>query len=126
MRQVVDASALLAFLLGEDGGDALSRDEGPFCLSSVNLTEVQVRLIDCDLDPDDMTRVLRKMPIELRGFDADDARRSADLRRATRSRGLSLGDRACLALAQRLDLPVLTADRKWAELDIGLDIRLIR
>lgn len=126
MRQVVDASVLLAYLFDEPGGDLLSRDEGPFVLSSINLTETLVRLIDRELDLDVAMSAIRQLPIEHRGFDRDDANRAAALRPKTRARGLSLGDRACLALAQALDLPVATADRQWADLDLGIDIRLIR
>jgi PIN domain nuclease of toxin-antitoxin system len=59
-------------------------------------------------------------------FDGPMALRAGKLRAAARSRGLSLGDRACLALAQREGLPALTADRAWAGLDIGVEVRLIR
>lgn len=59
-------------------------------------------------------------------FDAELGRRTADLRASTRSLGLSLGDRACLALAEHLHLPALTADQTWRNLRIGIEIRLIR
>jgi ribonuclease VapC len=59
-------------------------------------------------------------------FNADDAAAAANLWPATLSLGLSLGDRACLALAQRLQLPVLTADKIWNELQIGISVRVIR
>lgn len=58
--------------------------------------------------------------------DLDLALEAARLRGATRPRGLSLGDRFCLSLAARLALPVLTTDRAWADLDLGIDIRLVR
>lgn len=59
-------------------------------------------------------------------FDTDLALRAALLRNSTRPYGLSLGDRACLALARREGLPVLTADRSWAKLDVGVEVVLIR
>jgi ribonuclease VapC len=58
--------------------------------------------------------------------DAELAVDAAVLRRATRHRGLSLGDRACLALARRLEVPAYTADRSWGDLDVGLDNRVVR
>ena len=126
MRQVVDASVVLAFLLNEPGGDILDRDEGPFLLSTVTLAEILTKVIERDLSADDVTLVLRRLPIQYVDHDRDDARRAADLRPVTMTLGRSLGDRICLALAQRYDVPVLTADRDWAKLDIGIDVRLIR
>ncbi len=123
---VVDASVVLAYLRNEPGGSVLETGAGPFLLSTVNLTEVLTRVIDNDLDPDDVTRVLRRLPVALVDYDVEDARLAAVLRTATRRRGLSLGDRACLALAQRRGVPVLTADSVWTDLDLGIDIRLIR
>jgi ribonuclease VapC len=59
-------------------------------------------------------------------FDVPQAKVAGDLRRLTRIQGLSLGDRACLALAQALGLPAMTADRAWAGLEVGIEIRTIR
>lgn len=126
MRQVVDASALLAYLLDEPGGEQVGDEDGPLCLSSVNLAEVLTRSVDRGLGAGDVMRVLKRLPIEHVDYVRDDAARTAALRPSTRRQGLSLGDRACLALAQRLMLPVLTADKAWADLDLGLDVRLIR
>ena len=58
--------------------------------------------------------------------DAELGLRAGVLHAATRSRGLSLGDRICLALAEGEGVPALTADRAWADLDIGIEVSLIR
>lgn len=126
MKQVVDASAVLAYLLDEPGGTALTTDDGPFYLSAVNLAEILTRAIDRGLAIDEVMLVLKRLPIEHVHFAREGATRAAMLRAVTRSYGLSLGDRACLALAEKLALPVLTADSAWAELEVGLDIHLIR
>lgn len=126
MRQVVDSSVVLAFLLGEPGGDILTRDDGPFLLSTVNLAEVLTKVVERKLSADDVMLVLRRLPIDYVDHDRNDARRAADLRLATAKLGRSLGDRVCLAVAQRFGVPVLTADSAWATLDIGVDVQLIR
>jgi ribonuclease VapC len=59
-------------------------------------------------------------------FDAELAEMSADLRPATRPNGLSLGDRACLALAQKRGAVALTADRTWASVDVPVEVRVVR
>lgn len=125
MTLVVDASVVLAYLLDEPGGDVLT-GEGPFCLSTVNLAEILTKAIERGLAAEAVLRVLERLPIDRFDYLTRDAVVAAELRLATRRYGLSLGDRACLALARRLDTPVLTAERVWAELDIGIDIRLIR
>ena len=126
MRQVVDASVLLAYILGEPGGDLLVRDDGPFDLSVVNYAEVLSKIGEREGAEADAERVLHRLPIELHDVDRDDALRVGRLRPLTSACGLSLGDRICLALGQRLKLPVATAERIWARLDLGIDIRLIR
>ena len=95
-------------------------------ISTVNLAEVVTRLVDWGIPIDDTRTLVADMRMEVADFDEDFAYRTGGFRTATRRRGLSLGDRACLALARRLDVPVLTADRSWADLDIGVEIRLIR
>ncbi len=59
-------------------------------------------------------------------FDQELASIAAGLESLTRPFGLSLGDRACLALGIRLSLPILTADQAWAKLDVGVKVELIR
>jgi len=122
---VLDASAVLALLRGEPGGAAVETRLDGARLSAVNLTEVAQRLND--QWPDDLVAaVLAKFPCEVIDFSATLALRAGLLRRLTKAHGLSLGDRACLALAERDGLAVLTADHAWAELDLGVEVVLIR
>jgi PIN domain nuclease of toxin-antitoxin system len=126
VTQVVDSSVVLAYLLGEPGGEVLTVETGPFLLSTVNLTEVLTKVIDHGLDADAVLRILRPLAIDYVDHGVEDAARAARLRPLSRHLGLSLGDRICLAVAQRLGVPVLTSDRNWRDLDAGIDIRLIR
>ncbi|RJG57749.1 PIN domain-containing protein [Sphingobium terrigena] len=123
---ILDSSALLAVLLGEKGADAVLPVMRESILSSVNLSETLERGIAQGHAAQKLVAQIERFGVDIRPFDRDQALIAADLRAVTRSRGLSLGDRACLALARSLDAPVLTADQVWAELDIGIDIRLIR
>lgn len=126
MTTVIDASVLLAFFLDEPGGEVLATGKEHLCLSGVNLAEVLAKVDDRGQSIDDALEVLRHFAIEHFEHNREDAVASARLRGSTRKHGLSLGDRACLALAMRLGAGVLTADKAWAKLDLGLDIRLIR
>ncbi len=123
---VLDASALLARLHGEPGAEAVARYLSVALVSAVNLAEVGARLADLGM-PDEVARqAIESLGVTIAPFDEDLAYASAALRASTRRRGLSLGDRACLALALLRSVPVLTGDRAWAELDIGVEVRLIR
>jgi ribonuclease VapC len=123
---VLDASAMLAHLRGEPGGDMVADrlDGGAIC--AVNWTEVIQKLVDDGMSDATIRAALEGVSAGVVSFDIPLAEDAGWLRRATRERGLSLGDRACLALARREGLPVLTADRAWAELDLGVEVVLIR
>ena len=129
---VLDASALLAHLRREPGAavvaDAIGRGAQ---MSTVNLAEVLSRAADRGADPDQLVSELTDArllhgAISVEPFTAEDAAVVARLRSETRGIGLSLGDRACLALAQRLKAPALTADKAWSQVAVGVDVRLFR
>jgi ribonuclease VapC len=123
---VLDASAVLAVLQRESGYESVRPQMfGAFVLS-VNLAEIGTRLSDRGVAMAEARIMIESLGVRVVAFDEELAYQSAALRRGTRAYGLSLGDRACLALAQREGLPVMTADRSWSKLDIGIDIKLIR
>ncbi len=93
---------------------AVNVAEGVGKLSASGMTEVEVRA------------AIATLGVEVVSFDEEIAFATGMLGPLTKDSGLSLGDRACLALGRHLALPVLTADRAWAELDIGVEIQLIR
>ncbi len=122
-RAVWDASALLLVLNEEPGWEALAADIGDAVVSSVNLSEVVAKLAEAGMPEDVLRESLAALPVEVVAFGEDDAYTTGMLRPATRSRGLSLGDRACLGLALAAGLPAVTADRTWQQLELGIEIR---
>ena len=127
MSSVLDASAVLAVMQGEPGAARVRQaiTEGAY-ISSVNVTEVVTRQIDRGVPDSDARANVEELEIEIVPFDEELAYRAGLLRSATRSAGLSLGDRACLALAERLGVPALTTDRVWGTLQLGIQIEVIR
>lgn len=125
---VLDASAAIAYLEQETGSDVVAAivesQEG--AMSTVNFAEVATRLADRGALEVDIRLATGRLRADLYSFDGEMALQAGLLRPVTRRLGLSLGDRACLALAQRLNLPVYTADRAWAALQLGILIHLIR
>lgn len=126
-RIVFDASAMLALFLQEAGADTVRAWVPGGVASTVNIAEVGAKLTDRGgMTESEIRTLIGTLGLEVVSFDEDAAYVVALLRPRTRRHGLSLGDRACLALGINRGLPVLTADRSWAELDIGVDVRLIR
>lgn len=122
---VLDSSAILALLLGEPGA-AKVRDALPGgLLSSVNLAEVVSKLCERGMPAAEAMMAVASIGVDIVSFDAEQAHLAGEMRPATRAAGLSLGDRACLALARQRGLPTLTADAAWAGLP-GFDVVLLR
>ncbi len=126
MTYVADASAILAMLDRQPGHQRVAAALPATVMSTVNLAEIVTSLINKGIPAADARRTTESLEIETVSLDRELALAAGALRQVTRSRGLSLGDRACLALARHLAFPVLTADRTWAELDVGIEIQLIR
>jgi len=126
MTVALDSSAILALLFGEPGGDRVAPVVGDAVISAVNLSEIVAKLIESGYRDDEAERAVDGFLPSVMPFDAPLAIDTGVLRRGTRRQGLSLGDRACLALARREKARVLTADRAWADLDIGVEIEVIR
>ena len=126
MTTVLDASALLAFLHQEAGGASVREYLADAVISCVNWSEVVQKSLVSGADVRGMREDLTDLGLVVRPFSVWQAEMAGRLAPATSHLGLSLGDRACLALALDLELPVLTADRVWAKLSLGLEIRVIR
>lgn len=123
---VLDASALLAALHGESGVDQWSDAIADSVISAVNLSEVVSKLVDAGLQEGDIRGAVEPLGLTVVPFDDVQAWTAGFLRHLTRATGLSLGDRACLALGRTMKLPVLTADQAWKSLRVGVQVRLVR
>ena len=123
---VLDASALLAFLFREEGGNRVAAMISESCMSTVNLSEVVGRFVRDGQNAVEVINRLAASPIEFVPFLVEDAAIAATLIPVTRDLGLSLADRACLSLAVARRVPVYTADRAWSGLGLTLDIEVIR
>jgi ribonuclease VapC len=122
----LDASALLAFLFREPGHERVSAVLKDSYLSAVNLAEVLGRFARDGHDPDPVLARLTACGIEIVAFTSGDAAVVASLVPSTQPLGLSLGDRACLALAVSRKVPAMTAEKAWAQLNLGVTIDVIR
>lgn len=116
---VLDASAVLALLNREPGGERVEGYLADGVISAVNAAEVLSKLADAGLTAGEAKESLSLLGISIIAFELRDAEAVAALRGHTKSKGLSLGDRACLALGLRLGAVVVTAERSWAGLKIG-------
>jgi ribonuclease VapC len=123
---VLDASAVLAVVRSEPGTEAVESVFGMASISAVNWCEVAERAGAYGIDVVGLRGDLEEAGLEIASFDVEEAERAASLWRQTRATGLGIADRACLALAQRLGVPAVTADRSWSSLDLGIEIIPIR
>ena len=123
---VLDTSAILAVINEEPGAEIVRPALDHAIINTVTLAEVITKMADWGMSENDVQDRLNDLDIRIVPFDEDQAYRTGMLRPATRRFGLSLGDRACLALGMISNSPVLTADRNWARVPLDLDLRLIR
>lgn len=128
MAKVFDSSAVLAALYGEPGGDKVKQALPGGVVSSVNASEIITVLMRKGAPFEEASAILRKTLLKVQDFTLESALKTASLLSPqARSRGLSLGDRACLATGLLLQLPVVTAERNWTGLSVpGLKIETIR
>ena len=125
-KYVLDASAMLAYLHEETGHEIVEAVLNGALISSVNWSEVVQKVVAHGVAADGLRSDLAALGLTVVPFSADDAETAATLWSATRAFGLSLGDRACLALATQRKLPALTADRAWTGLSVGIKSRVMR
>lgn len=122
----LDASALLAFLLRERGHERVRELLPEACMSTVNFSEVLGRFARAGQDVVRVAERVLAAPVELVAFSTAQAAIAAALVPATQGLGLSLGDRACLALAKERGIRAITADRSWQRLKLSIAIEAIR
>lgn len=125
-RVVLDASAVLAVLRLEAGAEVVMDHLKDGAISAINLTEVATRLVDGGLSIADARRTIGMLGITVEPIDEAQSYAAAALRNSTRGKGLSAGDRHCLALAAKLGALVVTADKAWTTVVGGVDVKVIR
>lgn len=123
---VLDSSAVLGLLWSEPGAERVAAVIGESLLSAVNEAEVIGVLIQRGDTQRQALETAGRLPCKIVALDRELGRRAGSLWHTFKKRRLSFGDRCCLALAERERLPVLTSDRRWGELSIGVTVRFFR
>lgn len=124
---VLDASAVLALVRDEPGGDKVAQHVGRATISAVNLQEVVKDLMLSGLDHLVIRELLAELRLDVRAHDADAAYAAAALHEHTKRYGRGPGDRSCMALAIALGVPAVTADREWRKVEVdGLRLEHLR
>jgi PIN domain nuclease of toxin-antitoxin system len=125
---VLDASALLSLVMAEPGSERVTQllEAGRCTMSAVNYAEVAAKLQDAGMPEAEIESTVASLRLSIEPFDASQALRCGLLRAPTRTLGLSLGDRACLQLAVQRGEPVVTTDRAWQKLKLGVRVELLR
>lgn len=126
VKWVVDASALLAAIHKERGGDIVEQNIDRCIISAVNWSEVLQKLEHANIDIVQIESALKALGLEVLYFTDEDAHIASKLWASSKLLGLSLADRACLATGIRLNTKVITADKVWAKMALDIEICLIR
>jgi ribonuclease VapC len=121
---VLDASALIAFLRNEPGSDKVASVLSSSCISAVNMAETLGKMVQYGKPLEDVAHQVQRLRIPVIPFDDELAGITASLWKTTRTVGMSLGDRACLALALKTTLPALTTEEAW--LRCGIDVQIVK
>lgn len=117
IENILDASAVLAVLQNETGKDKVEAILDVSAISRINLTEVLTKLIEKGMSVDEAKEAFDVLDLKIIEFDENQSLKAAEIRPLTKQIGLSLGDRCCLALAVLENLPAVTADKNWANLN---------
>ncbi len=126
MSLVLDASAVLAYLHKETGWETVKAALNQGMISSVNWSEVAQKTLHRNLNSRLAGTLLQELGLRIIPFSVTQAEIAAEFWEPTHQHGLSLADRACLALAMEQDLPALTADTAWSKLNLPLEIKQLR
>jgi ribonuclease VapC len=123
---VLDTSALLALLFAEKGADAAMMRGQPGLLSTVSYSEAMAKALDRKVPFETARYAIHALQLTPVPFDAAHALTAASFHPETRQHDFSFADRACLATAALAKAAVLTADREWTKVDLGIKVILIR
>jgi PIN domain nuclease of toxin-antitoxin system len=127
-KVVLDASAVLAYLQAEQGSEKVEVVllAGRGIISTVNYAEVVGKLLETGMPESSVQRVIESLELQIESLNEKQAWKTGLLRLSTREFGLSLGDRACLALALIKKLPIITTDKQWDKLKADIEIIQLR
>jgi ribonuclease VapC len=125
-RTVLDSSAVLAVLNLEKGADVVLDHLREAVISAINLTEVATKLVDQGQSVTEARHTIALLGMDVETVDERQSYAAASLRPGTKSKGLSTGDRHCIALGQKMGASVVTGDKSWKQVDSGVDIILFR
>ena len=125
-RVVLDSSAVIALLLNEKGAEKVSGYEGYTAISAINLAEVCIRMVEIGMTEEKIQQILSSIRVQIFPFDVEQAYAVSRFCNLARKYGMSLSNCACIQLGKHLNLPVMTADRAWTKVDLGVKVVLIR
>jgi PIN domain nuclease of toxin-antitoxin system len=125
-QTVMDSTAVLASIFGEPGADIVNAGLAGSFISAINLAEVASKLIQDGVPDSEATAIVRRLGVQFVDVDEEQALAASLIHATTRSAGISIGDAFCLALGKLRGCPVLTADRAWKTLNLGVEVTLIR